>query len=55
MGLVLTVPHLGFEVISGMKSSISMEKKDGKMYLESEIGKGQYERRRIRELFIKCQ
>jgi hypothetical protein len=43
MGLVLTVPHLGFEVISGMKSSISMEKKDGKMYLESEIGKGQYE------------
>jgi hypothetical protein len=43
MGLVLTVPHLGFEVLSSMKSSLSMDKKDGKMYLESEIGKGQYE------------
>jgi hypothetical protein len=26
-----------------MKSSSSIEKKDGKIYLESEIGKGQYE------------
>jgi hypothetical protein len=43
IGLVLTVPHLGFEVLSGMTSLSTMEKKDEKIYLESEIGKGQYE------------
>jgi hypothetical protein len=43
IGLVLTVPHLGFEVLSGMTSLSTMEKKEEKTYLESEIGKGQYE------------
>ena len=43
LGVVLTVPHLGFEVISGMISSIHTEKKENKVYFESEIGKGQYE------------
>lgn len=43
IGLVLTVPHLRFDVISAMNSSLRMEKKVEKIYLESEIGKGQYE------------
>ena len=43
IGLVLTVPHLRFDVISSMTSSLTQEKKDEKIYLESEIGKGQYE------------
>ena len=43
IGLVLTVPHLRFDVISSMTSSLTVEKKDEQIYLESEIGKGQYE------------
>jgi len=43
IGVVLTVPHLGIEVISGMISSLRTETKENKAYFESEIGKGQYE------------
>lgn len=43
IGLILTVPHLGFDVISAMNTSLRIEKKVEKIYLDSEIGKGQYE------------
>lgn len=44
LGLVLTVPHLGMEVASAMKSE-NLEKKSNrdKVFLESEAGKYQYE------------
>lgn len=43
IGVVLIVPHLGIEVISGMSSSLITETRENKVYFESEIGKGQYE------------
>ena len=43
-GLVLTVPHLGIEVASAIKSdSLQKEFKDNKVFLESKVGEYQYE------------
>jgi hypothetical protein len=44
LGLVLTVPHLGMEVVSATKSeALQSEYKDNKVFLESEAGVYRYE------------
>ena len=44
LGLVLTVPHHGIDVPSSISSnSLKKEKKNDKVFLESEVGKYQYE------------
>lgn len=44
LGLVLTVPHRGMEVVSSLSlDSLKRESKKNKVFLESEVGKNQYE------------